>query len=81
MLRIDETNRETLHTMTAWVLIAAGIIAFFTDMLYVEHPEGVSMGTLAFVGETFTLAGALLGIVQYVQGRFNNFARKNNLSE
>lgn len=78
---INEKNRETYQTITAWVLIASGIVAFFVDLLYLRNAEGVSTGTLAYIGEAFTLAGALLGIVQYVHGKFKNFASKNNLTE
>lgn len=81
MFKINETNRETYHTLTAWVLIASGIFAFFADLFYLRSEGGVGAGTLTYIGEAFTLAGALMGIVQYVGGKFRSFATKNNLQE
>ena len=78
---INAQNRETVHTALAIVLIASGIVAFFLDLCWVSIDGNVHSGTLAYIGEAFTLAGALLGIVQYVHGKFGDFASKNGLKE
>lgn len=72
MWLVNETNRETVHTCIAVALIAAGITAYFVDRVSGD----VGTGTLTFIGEAFTLAGALLGIVQYVNGRISKLENR-----
>lgn len=74
---INESNRETVHTVIAVVLIVSGMAAFFIDLIWINQGE-VGTGTLAYIGEAFTLAGALLGILQYVNGRFSQLEKKLN---
>lgn len=76
--KITDSNRETVHTVIAIVLIFSGMVAFFLDLCFVGNTGEVGTGTLAYIGEAFTLAGALLGIVQYVSGRLNKIENKIN---
>lgn len=75
-INVNDNNRETVHTIIAATLIVSGMLAFFLDLCAVGNVGEVGTGTLAYIGEAFTLAGALLGIVQYVNGRFVAFESK-----
>lgn len=59
------SEKKTRHEiMMAWVLVIAGILAYFVSLFMNGEP---GTGTLAFIGECFTLAGALMGIVSYTK--------------
>ena len=78
MWLVNDKNRETVHTYTAIGLIVSGVTAFFVDLCVMGTPGDVGTGTLAYVGEAFTLAGALFGIVSYVGGRMERVEKELN---
>lgn len=72
---VNETNRETVHTLIAIGLIVVGVI--FATMGFFAEPVGeVSNSVIGIVGEFLSLAGALLGIVQYVNNRITKLEDK-----
>lgn len=71
MWKVNPENRETVHTFVAIALIISGMTAFFLDLCVVGTPGDVGTGTLTYIGEAFTLAGALFGIVSYVGREIN----------
>lgn len=81
MWRVDDQNRETVHTVTAVGLIISGVVAFFLDLCAVGQVGEVGTGTLAYIGEAFTLSGALFGIVSYVGGRVAKIEKKLNMEQ
>lgn len=76
---MNDKNRETVHTYTAIGLVISGVTAFFLDLCTIGETGEVGTGTLAYIGEAFTLAGALFGIVSYVGGRMAKVEKKLNM--
>lgn len=81
MWLVNDKNRETVHTYTAIGLIVSGVTAFFLDLCVVGNIGEVGTGTLAYIGEAFTLAGALFGIVSYVGGRMAKVEKHLKMNE
>ena len=72
---IDEKNRETLHSYIAIALLVVGVI--FAGMGFFSEPIGeISNSVLGFIGECFFAAGSLLGVLQYVDGKYKSLERK-----
>lgn len=77
MFKITDQNRETAHTITAWCMIVVGGFAALYAELFIDPVGEISGSVLGFTGECFSIAGGLLGIVNWVNGRLNKFESNN----
>lgn len=69
MAWVTAENRETWHTMIAVGLFVVGSFSALWAMIAIEPLGEIPGSVLGFVGETFTPAGGLLGVVTYTQNR------------
>ena len=73
MFNVNDTNRETIHTIIAMVMIVVGCLACLYAELFIDPIGEISGSVLGFSGECFSLGGALLGIVNWVNGRLKSY--------
>ena len=75
-MRVTDRNRETWHTVIAVALFVTGASAAWYAMVWVPPYGEISGSVLGFVGETFTPAGGLLGIVNYTRYQIDRQNRR-----
>lgn len=77
---MTKDRRENVNITIAIMLIVSGL-AFGTAGFCVEPVGDISGSVLGIIGECFTLAGGLLGIVQYTSSKINQVRRDLGLKE
>ena len=80
MFKITESNRETANFYTAIFMIAVGSFACLYAEIFIEPKGDISGSVLGFTGECFSLAGALLGMWNWVNGRLNKIEKNDKQS-
>lgn len=73
---VTDRNRETWHTVIAVALFVTGASAAWYAMVWFPPYGEISGSVLGFVGETFTPAGGLLGIVNYTRYQIDRQNRR-----